>query len=127
MRGLIVVALAALVMGGACRRGPDPAMEARIAELGLELRPPGPPAGPIVRAKRSGRHLFMAGQGPSAGPDGVRLTGKSGDTNVGIFATADRHPGESLPHYDPLYHRRTSTAEGRVSQYLGVGTHLSLI
>ncbi len=58
---------------------------------------------------------------------GIRLTGKSGDTNVGIFATDDRDPGESLPNYDPLYLRRTITAVGRVSQDFGVGSNMGLM
>jgi enamine deaminase RidA (YjgF/YER057c/UK114 family) len=40
--------------------------EARVAELGLDLITPGPPPGPIVRAKRSGPWLFLSGQGPAA-------------------------------------------------------------
>lgn len=58
---------------------------------------------------------------------GVRMTGKSGDTNVGIFATDDRYPGESLPPYDSLYHKRTTASVGRVSQDLGTGSNVGLI
>jgi enamine deaminase RidA (YjgF/YER057c/UK114 family) len=40
--------------------------EAQLQSLGLELVTPGPPPGPIVRAKRSGPWLFLSGQGPAA-------------------------------------------------------------
>jgi hypothetical protein len=58
---------------------------------------------------------------------GVRLTGKSGNTNVGLFATDDRRPGESVPPNDPLYHERTLAAVGRVSRDLGTGSNVGLI
>jgi enamine deaminase RidA (YjgF/YER057c/UK114 family) len=41
-------------------------VDARLQALGLELVTPGPPPGPIVRAKRSGPWLFLSGQGPAA-------------------------------------------------------------
>jgi enamine deaminase RidA (YjgF/YER057c/UK114 family) len=40
--------------------------ESRVEALGLQLVTPGPPPGPIVRAKRSGPWLFLSGQGPAA-------------------------------------------------------------
>jgi enamine deaminase RidA (YjgF/YER057c/UK114 family) len=47
--------------------------EARLEALGLQLVTPGPPPGPIVRAKRSGPWLFLSGQGPtSLGENRVR-------------------------------------------------------
>jgi hypothetical protein len=55
------------------------------------------------------------------------LTGKSGNTNVGLFATDDRRPGESVPPNDPLYHERTLAAVGRVSRDLGTGSNVGLI
>jgi Domain of unknown function (DUF5916) len=58
---------------------------------------------------------------------GVRFTGKSDDTNVGIFATDDRQPGDSVAPGDPLYKRRTTVAVGRVSQDLGTGSNLGVI
>ncbi len=58
---------------------------------------------------------------------GVRLTGKSGNTNVGLFATDDRQPGDSAPSGDPLYKKRTVTAVGRVSQDLGTGSKVGVI
>jgi enamine deaminase RidA (YjgF/YER057c/UK114 family) len=45
---------------------PTGSAEARLRSLGLELITPGPPPGPIVRAKRSGPWLFLSGQGPAA-------------------------------------------------------------
>lgn len=58
---------------------------------------------------------------------GVRLTGKSGDTNVGIFATDDRRPGESVAPGDLLYQKRTIAAVGRISQDLGTGSNIGAI
>jgi hypothetical protein len=58
---------------------------------------------------------------------GVRFTGKSGNTNVGLFATDDRLPGDSLAPNDPLYRKRTVAAVGRVSRDLGTGSNLGLI
>lgn len=58
---------------------------------------------------------------------GVRLTGKSGDTNVGIFATDDRRPGESVPAGDLVYQKRTIAAVGRISQDLGTGSNIGAI
>jgi len=58
---------------------------------------------------------------------GVRLTGKSADTNVGIFATDDRRPGDAVATTDPLYHKRTTVAVGRVSQDLGTGSNVGVI
>lgn len=58
---------------------------------------------------------------------GVRLTGKNGDTNLGLFATDDRQPGEIVPASDQLYQRRTIAAVGRISQDLGTGSNIGLI
>jgi len=58
---------------------------------------------------------------------GIRFTGKSGNTNVGIFATDDRMPGESVAQSDPLYQKRTIAAVGRISQDLGRGSNVGLI
>jgi hypothetical protein len=58
---------------------------------------------------------------------GVRLTGKSGNTNVGLFATDDRQPGEIVAPDDLLYQRRTIAAVGRVSQNFGTGSNLGVI
>jgi hypothetical protein len=58
---------------------------------------------------------------------GVRLTGKAGNTNVGLFATDDRRPGESVKEGDPLYQKRTIAAVGRVSRDLGTGSNVGVI
>jgi hypothetical protein len=58
---------------------------------------------------------------------GVRLTGKSGRTNVGIFATDDREPGETVAPGDPLYDGRTTVAVGRVSRDIGAGSNVGMI
>lgn len=58
---------------------------------------------------------------------GVRLTGKSNDTNVGIFATDDRQPGDIVAPGDPLYRKRTTVAVGRVSRDLGTGSNVGLM
>jgi hypothetical protein len=58
---------------------------------------------------------------------GVRLTGKSGNTNVGLFATDDRQPGESVAPNDPVYQKRAIAAVGRVSHDLGTGSNVGVI
>jgi len=58
---------------------------------------------------------------------GVRLTGKSGNTNVGIFATDDRSQGESVASNDPLYQKKTIAAVGRISRDLGTGSNVGII
>jgi hypothetical protein len=58
---------------------------------------------------------------------GVRLTGKSGNTNVGLIATDDRRPGESVTADDPLYRKRTTAAVGRISRDMGTGSNVGLI
>ena len=58
---------------------------------------------------------------------GVRFTGKSRKTNVGLFATDDRQPGELVPPDDPLYHNKTIAAVGRISHDLGVGSNVGVI
>lgn len=58
---------------------------------------------------------------------GGRVTGKIGHTNIGILATDDRAPGESVALGDPLYNKRALFAVGRVSQDLGEGSSVGLI
>ncbi|MFZ1941126.1 MAG: DUF5916 domain-containing protein [Terracidiphilus sp.] len=58
---------------------------------------------------------------------GIRLTGKMDHTNVGLFATDDRQPGEAVAPGDPLYLKHATVAVGRVSQDLGKGSSLGLI
>ncbi len=52
-------------------------VEARLAELGIELREPAPPVANFVYAVRSGNLVFLAGHGPLLA-DGTRITGKLG-------------------------------------------------
>ncbi|MGA2572135.1 MAG: DUF5916 domain-containing protein [Terracidiphilus sp.] len=58
---------------------------------------------------------------------GVRLTGKMQHTNVGLFLTDDRQPGEAVAPGDPLYRKRATVAVGRVSQDIGKGSSLGVI
>lgn len=58
---------------------------------------------------------------------GIRLTGKSENTNVGIFATDDRLPGDTVAPTDPVYKKKTTVAVGRISQDMGVGSSMGLI
>lgn len=58
---------------------------------------------------------------------GGRITGKVRHTNLGLFATDDRAPGEIVPSGDPLNNKRALFAVGRVSQDLGKGSSVGLI
>jgi hypothetical protein len=58
---------------------------------------------------------------------GVRVTGKMGRTNLGIFAIDDRSPGEMVAPGDPLYLKRATIGVGRVSEDLGKGSSVGLI
>lgn len=58
---------------------------------------------------------------------GARVTGKLGGTNLGLFASDDRAPGEGLATADPLYGKRALFAVGRVSQDLGKGSSVGVI
>ena len=57
-------------------QGPD--VEARLAELGIELPEVGEPVANYVPAVRTGNLVFCSGNGPKQ-PDGEWLTGKLGD------------------------------------------------
>lgn len=59
----------------------------RLAELGIELLPPSPPAGAYVAAVRTGNLVFCSGQGP-ARPDGSFVTGKVG-TDIDLATAVD--------------------------------------
>jgi hypothetical protein len=58
---------------------------------------------------------------------GIRLTGKIGRTNLGLFAIDDREPGETYPQGDPLYHQRAKYVVGRVAEDLGKNSSVGLI
>jgi len=58
---------------------------------------------------------------------GVRVTGKIGNTNIGLLAIDDRAPGESVAPGDPLYNKRATFAVGRISQDLGKGSSVGVI
>ena len=59
---------------------------------------------------------------------GVRVTGKVGQTNIGVFAIDDREPGMEVGVDDPLYKKRSTYAVGRVSQDIGKrGSNVGLI
>ena len=50
---------------------------------------------------------------------GVRVTGKLGRTNLGVFAIDDRLPGEEVAPSDPLYGKRATVAVSRLSRDIG--------
>lgn len=58
---------------------------------------------------------------------GIRMTGKLGNTNTGLFMTDDRQPGQAVAPGDPLYGKHATIAVGRVSRDLGQGSSLGLI
>jgi len=58
---------------------------------------------------------------------GIRLTGKIDHTNIGLFATDDRQPGEAVAPGDPLYLKHATIGVGRVSQDIGKGSSVGLI
>jgi hypothetical protein len=58
---------------------------------------------------------------------GGRVTGKTGHTNIGLFVTDDREPGQTVAPGDPLYNKRATIAVGRVSRDLGKGSSLGAI
>ncbi|WP_462250939.1 RidA family protein [Ekhidna sp.] len=53
-------------------------VESKIAEMGIELKEPAPPAGNYVNSVRTGNLVFMAGKGPNL-PEGGYVTGKVGE------------------------------------------------
>ena len=58
---------------------------------------------------------------------GVRVTGKLGRTNLGVFAIDDRLPGEEVAPSDPLYGKRATVAVSRLSRDIGEGSSLGAI
>ena len=58
---------------------------------------------------------------------GARVTGRIGQTNIGLFAVDDREPGQTVPSGDPLYRKRAKVAVGRISQDLGKGSSIGAI
>jgi hypothetical protein len=58
---------------------------------------------------------------------GGRVTGKTGHTNIGLFVTDDREPGQTVAPGDPLYNKRATIAVGRVSRDLGKGSSIGAI
>jgi len=52
-------------------------VEEKLAQMGLTLPPPGPPAGNYIGAVRVGNLLFVSGHGPRRA-DGKYITGKVG-------------------------------------------------
>jgi len=58
---------------------------------------------------------------------GIRVTGKIDHTNLGVFVTDDRQPGQAVAPGDPLYGKRATAAVGRVSEDLGKGSSLGAI
>jgi hypothetical protein len=58
---------------------------------------------------------------------GMRVTGKIGHTNLGLFAIDDREPGQTVAPGDPLYNHRAKLMVGRISQDLGKGSSVGAI
>lgn len=58
---------------------------------------------------------------------GVRVTGKLGRTNLGVFTIDDRQPGEAVATTDPLYGKRAAVAVTRLSRDIGEGSSLGAI
>ena len=58
---------------------------------------------------------------------GGRVTGKLGRTNIGLFVTDDREPGETVAPGDPLYKKHATAAVGRVSEDIGKGSSIGVI
>jgi len=58
---------------------------------------------------------------------GGRVTGKIGRTNLGLFATDDREPGQTVARGDPLYQKRATFAVGRITEDLGKGSSIGAI
>ena len=61
-------------------------------------------------------------------PDwGLRITGKSGRTNVGLLAIDDRQPGRTVPDGDPVRDNKAGFFVGRVSNDIGDGSNAGVI
>lgn len=61
-------------------------------------------------------------------PDwGIRVTGKSGRTNLGLLAIDDRQPGRTVPSGDPLHDNKAGFYVGRLSRDLGEGSNAGLM
>jgi len=58
---------------------------------------------------------------------GGRVTGKLGRTNIGLFVTDDREPGETVAPGDPLYKKHATAAVGRLSEDIGKGSSIGVI
>lgn len=61
-------------------------------------------------------------------PDwGIRVTGKTGRTNLGLLAIDDRQPGRTVPPGDPLHDDKAGFYVGRLSRDLGEGSNAGLM
>jgi hypothetical protein len=61
-------------------------------------------------------------------PDwGLRVTGKTGRTNLGFLAIDDRQPGRTVPVGDPLRDNKAGFYVGRISRDIGEGSNAGLI
>jgi hypothetical protein len=58
---------------------------------------------------------------------GIRVTGKVGPSNVGLFAIDDRQPGQTVAPGDALYGHRAKVVVARLSEDLGKGSSLGAI
>jgi hypothetical protein len=58
---------------------------------------------------------------------GIRITGKIDHTNLGLFVTDDRQPGQAVAPGDPLYGKHATVAVGRFSEDLGKGSSVGAI
>ena len=58
---------------------------------------------------------------------GMRMTGKVGHTNLGVFAIDDRQPGQTVAPGDPVFNHRARVVVGRVAEDLGKGSSAGAI
>lgn len=116
MRALFTVLLfPVLIVGISCttpqteeseEQNYDYDVEAKLDELGIELREPSPPVANYVKAVRKDDLLFLSGHGPDR-PDGGLVTGKVGTdlsleegkeaarlTGISLLATLKREVGD---------------------------------
>ncbi len=72
-KALIGIFALTLVYSGFAQEDP----EAKLKEMGIELKEPGAPVANYVNAVRTGNLIFLAGKGPRT-PEGELITGKLG-------------------------------------------------
>ena len=74
---LLILLLCVVALSVQSAQGQEYDPEARLKELGIELKPPTPPVANYVNAVRTGNLLFLSGKGPDR-PEGGLVTGVVG-------------------------------------------------